>query len=73
MRIELNSVLVIGSLDSDNLTISLIILNFILFLELVIIIIPYTEGVFHSWFFDIYTFVSIPLLFSLCVENISVS
>ena len=41
-------------------------------LKLIIAVILYTVNVLNSWSFDIYTFVSVPLLTFLCGENSSV-
>ena len=40
-----------------------------LFLELVMVVVLYIEGVFYSYFINIYTFVGVLLLISLCVRN----
>ena len=51
---------------------NLITLNSMLFLEPTIIVVPHTEGVFHSWFINTYTSACICLLISLYVKNSSV-
>ena len=51
---------------------SLIKLNFMLSLELTIIVILCTARVLDSWSSDIYTFIGVPLPTFLCVESSSV-
>ena len=40
-------------------------------LEPAMVTIPYIKGVVYSWFINTYTFIDIPLLTFLCVENSS--
>ena len=44
-----------------------------LFLEFIIVAIPYIVSVWNSWFFDTYTSVGVPLPSFLCEESSSVS